>query len=136
MAAPALSLLCASPGQLVYAIALTAGAGVVTIPNATLVADAAKGPLKDLLNDLLPTANQANARAKFLGEGKSSAGVAGKWESHAEVEVQYRDTFANGIGVDADLDAVTATKAEYNIDCPAITTTAYVFINYRHSILG
>ena len=136
MAAPVRTLLCASPGQLVYRIVGDSEAGVVTIANSVLVADAANGPLKDLLNDALPTANQANARAKLLGEGKSSAGVAGKWESHAEVQLNLRDTEANVPGVDADLDAVTATKAEYNVDVPAVACTIVMYINYRHSILG
>ncbi len=136
MAAPVLTKLKASPGQLVYQIAGDGEAGVVSITQALLAVDLANGPLKDLLLEDLPTANQANARAKLLGEGNSSNGVAGQWESCANAVIFTRDTEANCPGIDATTDAVTATRGRYLVDIPAVACVVLVFINYRHSILG
>ena len=136
MAAPVLTLLKATPGQAVYQVVGDGDAGVVTLTQALMAVDLANGPLKDTLLAVLPAANQANARAKFLGQGVSTGQDAGLWEACANVETYCRDTEANVPGIDADLDAVAVTKGEYNFDIPAVAGTYFFFINYRHSILG
>lgn len=132
-------LIRSTPGELMYQITHDGAAGdTLTLANATLVADAANGPLKDLLNAVLPAADQANARAKFLGQGVATGGTQGLWEPAAEVDFlpPRAAAMANVPAVDADLDAITATKGEYNLTLAAAALVCFMRIKYKHSIVG
>lgn len=116
----------ASPHRLVYEIAGD-GTASGTIDQATLAADAASGPLKDILTSVLST--QAAMRTNLL------------YGNPIKISAWYRtvvaDTTAqvNQLAVDVDTDAVSTTKAEINYQIHDTTgTTATLEIEFLHSI--
>lgn len=133
-------LIRSTPGELLYQITHDGAAGdTLTLANATLVADAANGPLKDkVLNAVLPAANQANARSQFLGQGVSTGATQGLWQNAAEVDFlpPRAAAMASVPAVDADQDAVTPTKGEYNLTLAAAALICFMRIRYKHSIVG
>jgi hypothetical protein len=90
------------------------------LDNATLLANAVGGPLKNALNQTY--ANQAAMRAVF-GIGA------------VKLTIRPRST-TWAAGVDVDVDAVTPTKPEFDIvasTVPGASATAYLDIEFQHS---
>lgn len=115
----------ASSNRLIYLLTGDGAASSATIASLTLLADAVDGPLKDFLNDTY--ANQAAMRAVF-GGGSVEMSI------HARLAT---DANIGSLGVDVDVDAVTATKPEINVagDVPALNDTAYLVLEHKHSIV-
>jgi hypothetical protein len=97
----------------------------VTIANATLLADAVGGPLKNALNKTYTVAgvgDQPTMRHTF-GEGPVKMTIRGRSTTQL-------------LGVDVDTDAVTTTKVEINVVgavALAVSETAYLDIMFCHS---
>lgn len=116
----------ASPHRLVYEITGD-GTATGTITQATLAADCAAGPLKDLLTSVLTT--QAAMRTNLL------------YSNPVKMTAWYRTVVAdttgnvNQLAVDVDTDAVSTTKAEINYQIHDTTgAVAILEIEYVHSL--
>lgn len=119
----------ATPNRLTYRLN---GDGTVlgpTIPNATILADMVKGPLRDAWNKTY--ANQAAMRDALLGRGQGCS-----------ISIQLAATPVqttaeqNLVTADVDVDAVTATKAELNIAMSDTTgQIAYLHIEHDFSMV-
>ncbi len=118
----------ATPNRLSYLATQDGAAGVaLVLASATLIADAAFGPLRNALS--ASYANQAAMRAVFVG-------------GNVEITINPRLAAAAGGATeegswtsDVDVDAVTATRPEINIGAPATAGTALIVIRHTHSLV-
>lgn len=115
------------------AVYLLTGDGTVTGPtiaNATLLADMVEnGPLYDAWNATY--ADQAAMRGALLGSGAACRAVIQLVNAVNDVTAEQ-----NQIAVDVDVDAVTPTKAEINIEMSDTTgQLAYLTLIHDHSIV-
>ena len=104
-----------------------AGGGVDTITSALLrgsgVTQQPAGAMKELLETDFTGATQATARKHMLGIGAAQEDMSDVPHILASITQRDSTTTAGQVQplVDADLDAVTATKFEYNVTLPAAT---------------
>lgn len=117
----------ASPHRLAYELAGDGTVAGPTIANATLLADAATGPLRDALNAVY--ADQAAMRAALL------------YGNPVRILIQLQTAVAdvtatvNQIVADVDVDAVTATKPEVNVGMSDATgQVAVLTLEYVHTV--
>lgn len=118
----------ATPYRLVY---LLTGDGTVqgpTIASATILADMVAGPLLDLWTAAY--ANQAAMRTALLYSQN------GRMLIQLQNAVNDVTAEQNQVAADVDVDAVTATRAEINIEMSDTTgQIAVLTLEYLHSII-
>jgi len=120
--------LSAGPHHLSYLLETDGSGATLTVASATLLADMDTGPLKTLWTDT--TGNQAALRAGLLDYDPGFIAITPRTltaDTPAEV---------NQAGADVDVDAVTATRAELNLQCSATAGNAYIVtLRYMHSLI-
>lgn len=102
------------------------------LTTALITAGMPAGPLKNLLDADVVGANQASARKTMLGEG--TAGVpTDRNDPHCETLIRPRAGIITWT-VDADTDAVTATRYELNIATTSLVAgSALLNIRFVHT---
>jgi hypothetical protein len=118
----------ASPHHLTY---LVVGDGTVanTVPSATILADMVDGPLKDAWQ--ASYANQAAMQDALLAGGSFCRALLSPRTQVADTTAQI-----NQPSVNVDTAAVTATRAELNIQTSDTTGQEfYVHLEHLHSII-
>jgi hypothetical protein len=114
------------------------GGGVDTVANADLIAaltasGIASGPMWDLLHTDHNPNSQAIQRALLLGDASGwPADHDLRDVQHAVIEIAAQS--ASDFLIDADVDAVTATRGELNITGPAAAGATLVTIKASHTL--
>ena len=130
-----------TPNALAYLFTQDGGAGtVVTIDNASMVADLIAGPLSTVpgLNSDVNPNSQALGRQHMLGDASAiGAGQDLTNIAHCACFVQQR-TGAGGVVLawdcDADVDGVSPNRYELIINSSAVTaSSAILLIKFQHS---
>lgn len=119
--------LTSTPNLLAYVIVGDGTVGPLVIASATLIADASDGPLKDALSATY--ADQGAMRVAFFGNPCMISLIRRK----GPVDTTGQ---ANQSNVDVDVDAVTATRPEVNVEMSDTTgDEVYVILEHRHSLV-
>jgi hypothetical protein len=111
---------------------LLTGDGTVagpTVASATILADMARGSLRDAWERAY--ADQAAMRTALLGGGQNCIAIVQAQDVIADTTAQQ-----NQVAIDVDVDAVTATRAEINVEMSDTTgQLAMLHLLHLHSLI-
>lgn len=131
----------ATPHCLVYSVVHDgAGGDALVLDNATMLADALAGPLRELLSEVFNPNSQATARARMLGDASGLADQDLTNIPHCHCyftnQIQGAAVASQSVAVvDADVDAVAGGNFELNLQMSTgNAATALLKIEFQHTI--